>query len=543
MTRRKVGSIPALWQGATMRILALAAALLVPSSALAGGLFTPDTGIVGLGRGGANVARADDLVSGLYYNPAGLWQLDGLSVQGGVHLLRTNVWFERAGGEGVYNIDDSGALIEGSLDEPFPRTQSLPYVRPIPEGGVAFGFDRPNLTIALGVYAPIAPIQAWPRYSPARYRVTTQELIQGNISLSAGWRIWDWLAVGASFQLLLMQLNEQFAASADFLGGEELDEDPQWDVLTTFSADSIRPHFNVGVMVMLTPWLRIAASFEPPYRFEGKGSLRLSGAVGEDFFEGPAGQLLDGDGPVVVEGTDEVDLQFGMPGRLRVGVGIEPVPDVFEVELDFHVELWRGSGDIVASGISVPLFHVGDDVDGPVPLDEYLETRNACGIIDCSTAGLYEGAGGTGIIADPASFRSTWSVRLGGSVTPLPALRLRFGGLYEAPATTEENLSVIMLDSHKFVAGGGLSFRPWAGDGIGPPIEIHVSYAHVFYLPRTVDAGVSKGRTHALEGVPTNPIDAGRYGGSADMVGLSVAAHFGRMAERAKAAKAGPDPS
>ncbi len=523
--------------------------LLTPAPALAGGLFTPDTGIVGFGRGGANVARADDLVSGLYYNPAGLYQIDGFSIQGGIHLLRTNFWFERAGGEdGIYNVDDDGNPIEGSESEPFPRTEKLPHIRPIPEGGFAFGFAKPDLTIALGIYAPIAPIQSFPRYGPGRYRVTEQELIQGNISLSAGWKICDWLAVGASFQLLIMQLNEEFAASSDFLASNTgvQDEEPQWDVLTSFTADDLRPHFNVGVIVFPTSWLRIGASFEPAYKFVGKGSATLSGTLGEEFFAGAGGAFIEGDGPIVPEGEDDdIDVETGLPGRIRVGVNVEPVQDVFELELDFHVELWRGSNDVRASNIDIPLFHNGDDVDEPKALDRYLEEDRvgACAQIDCTTVGIYRGENGDGNVVVPGNYRSTWSLRLGGSVTPVPILRFRFGGLYEAPATTEEDMSLTMLDGHKFLAGAGVTFRPWADEEMGPLVEIHFSYAHVFYLDRTVSADVSRGRTKALEGVPVNAIDAGTYGGSADMVGLNIAAHFGRMAAYDKARRQGGDDS
>ena len=63
-------------------------------------MYTPDIGIVGFGRGGAYVTRASDLMGGMYYNPAGLYQLDGFNLEGGLLLLRTNRWFERTGGDG-----------------------------------------------------------------------------------------------------------------------------------------------------------------------------------------------------------------------------------------------------------------------------------------------------------------------------------------------------------------------------------------------------------------------------------------------------------
>ncbi len=521
-------------------VLALLLTVVSAGSAVAGGLHTPDTGIVGLGRGGANVARAEDLVSGLYYNPAGLWQIDGLSAQGGLHLLRTDVWFDRAGGEGIYNVDDDGVPIEGSLDEPFGRTHKLPHTRPIPEGGVAFGFDRPDLTIALGLYAPMAPVQSFPEYGPGRYRLVEQRLTQGNISLSVGWRIVDWIAVGASFQLVLMRLEQTFKSSSDFLAvtSGELTEDPQWDVTTGFRADDLQPHFNVGVLLMPLPWLRVAASFEPPYRFEGEGTASLDGTLGEPFL-GALPESLGGGTPIVARGRDdEIVVRTGLPGRLRVGVSVEPVRDVLEVELDFDVEIWRSSGDVVASDLEMSLTHSGDDVDEPVPMDEYLDSRGLCGLVDCATTATYAGETGDGTITMPTDFEDTWSLRFGGEVRPLPALGLRFGAAWEAPAARLQTQSLAMLDGHKVLAAGGLSLRPGAGQEHGAVMELHVSYGHVFYVPRTVDGAISRGRTKALEGVPTNRIDAGTYGGWANMFGVNLAAHFGAMHRRRAASNA-----
>ncbi len=196
-------------------------AVLLAAPVQAAGLFSPDTGIVGMGRAGAYVTRADDLIGGLYYNPAGLFQLDGFNFEGGLLLLRNSRWQQRPGGDGgedgagIYNLDDSGAIIDGSLDEPFPRINNIPNFRPIPEVGFAFGFKKPDLTIAFGLYAPLAPTQKFSEFGAGRYRLIEQELIQGNFSLAVGWKPLPFLAVGASFQLLVMKLTESFKASSD----------------------------------------------------------------------------------------------------------------------------------------------------------------------------------------------------------------------------------------------------------------------------------------------------------------------------------------
>ena len=301
-----------------MRRFALCLLLLVvPLPASAGGLFTPDVGSIGLGRGGAWTGRASDVVGALYYNPAGLWQVDGWTVSGGLNLHRTHRTFQRADGPAG----------------PYELTESTPHVRPIPEVGIAWGLPKPDLTIALGLYAPPAPIQRFDPDGPGRYRLIDQELIQGNIALAVALRPVPWLSFGASFQLLLMELTESFKASAAVLatGDETNEEDPDWDVTANFTANSVQPYFNVGVMVMPLPWLRIGVSFEPPYKFNGKGHATLDGVVGT---ESSTLELL-GEGALHVVGADDdITITAGLPGHLRFGIDLDESRPRFDEGLE-----------------------------------------------------------------------------------------------------------------------------------------------------------------------------------------------------------------
>tara|TARA_Y100001968_G_C19433254_1_gene758205 strand:- start:739 stop:2349 length:1611 start_codon:yes stop_codon:yes gene_type:complete len=524
------------------------AALLLPGAApvQAAGLFTPDTGIVGLGRGGAMVTRADDLVSGLYYNPAGLHQLDGFHFEGGLLLLRHQRWQQRPGGDGgedsggIYNLDAEGRPIEGSLSEPFPNIENQPNFRPIPELGFAYGFKDPDLTLALGLYAPLAPTQRFSATGPGRYRLIEQELIQGNFSLSASWKPLPFLAVGASFQVLVLRFSQSFTASADFLaGGDAYNvEDPQWDITAGFTATRVRPHFNVGALLMPTSWLRVGVAFSPPYRFDGRGSARLDGVLGEQYFAGPAGSI-SGPEPIHVSGHDpEVEVNTGLPGQLRFGVGFEPVAGVFNFEVGAQIELWRGAGDVVASAVDMPLYYdAPEDQLDPVALDQHLDGRGICAVLevrglDCATLAIYRGAEGDGTVTIPAAFDNAFSVRFGGEVRPLPVVGIRFGYLFETPAIPVATQSLTMLDSNKHMASAGVSLSFGAGQGRSSVVDLRLSYAHIFYETRTASLEDSLGRTLTLQGVPANPVDAGEFGGSADLLGLNVGVHFGEIAAR-----------
>jgi len=516
-----------------MRLSALAAIwlLCLPAQAVAGGLFTPDTGTIGLGRGGAWVARASDVPGALYYNPAGLWQVDGWTMAGGVNLYAAQRSLQRTDGP-----------------EEYAPTSMRYRLRPHPEVGIAWGLPKPDLTFAIGLTSPLAPIQDWALDGPGRYRLIHQTVRQGNFHFAAAIRPVRFVAFGVSAQLVYMDLVETFAGQADLItpDDEPNPENPDWDVLAEFSAVSIRPQVSIGVMVMPTPWLRIGTSFEPPYRFRGQGSARLSGSVGGE----SNAVALFGDGPIHVVGEDDdISVDIGLPGRLRFGVDVEPIPQRLSFGLDVHVEIWNGTGDITATGVDMPLMYDDPDDDLPAePLVDYLYRSGLCPPasilgVDCgdgssnppgagSSLETYRGDGGS--ITVPADFRDAVSVRFGVEGTPHPALALRLGYLIESPSIPLETQSLTAHDGWKNMLAGGLSLRLGARQtGDRPLVELHVTYAHLWYDDRVVAGDVGRGRTTVVEGVPANPIDAGTYSASVDQVAFGATVHFGAIGQRA----------
>src|SRR5262245_46834598 len=112
-----------------MKYLSLAAVLLVPGTAAAGGLFIPGTGPQAQARAGAFVAKADD-PSALFHNPAGFAQQDGWVVHVGANLVdyhisfdRDGVWEQAAGANISYAGDDYAAV----EDESSPKIGLGPF--------------------------------------------------------------------------------------------------------------------------------------------------------------------------------------------------------------------------------------------------------------------------------------------------------------------------------------------------------------------------------------------------------------------------------
>ena len=70
--------------------------LLLPSLALANGFAINEMGTKAVGMGGAFAAQADD-PSAVYYNPAGIVQLEGTQVSGGMGFILPRASFRSNG--------------------------------------------------------------------------------------------------------------------------------------------------------------------------------------------------------------------------------------------------------------------------------------------------------------------------------------------------------------------------------------------------------------------------------------------------------------
>ena len=82
--------------------VAMVAGLAVASVAHGGGQFVGDTGAQGMQRAGAFTAKADDATA-LYYNPAGLGNVQRPQLFVGLNLVHMAQAFERSGSYGVSN--------------------------------------------------------------------------------------------------------------------------------------------------------------------------------------------------------------------------------------------------------------------------------------------------------------------------------------------------------------------------------------------------------------------------------------------------------
>lgn len=156
----------------------LAVCLLGMASTLgATGFRLPDQDAFATGRGEAFAATADN-PSAIYYNPAGITQIQGHSFRAGIYAIDLEPTYQSGAGASFRNRD------------PLHAAPQLFYV---------FSPEKFPLSFGLGVYAPFGLGIKWAHDTGFRTVGTEASVASTTISPTVAWKITDTLSIGAGF--------------------------------------------------------------------------------------------------------------------------------------------------------------------------------------------------------------------------------------------------------------------------------------------------------------------------------------------------------
>jgi long-chain fatty acid transport protein len=205
----------------------------------ADGFRLPDQDAFATARGEAFVATADN-ASAVYYNPAGLSQLEG--------------WNFRAGIYGIY--------LPMSYESPNGRTYD--NKKPLQAAPQIFGAYKPEgspFTFGLGIYAPFGLGLKWPQDSGFRTVGTESQLTYLSFNPVVAWQISPKLSVAAG-----MTVNY---ASADLRSG--LVWPDQHNDEFRFKGDGWDVGYNLGVLWRVHEKVSLGVSFRSSTSFDLDG--------------------------------------------------------------------------------------------------------------------------------------------------------------------------------------------------------------------------------------------------------------------------------
>lgn len=156
------------------RLLTLALLVCSPAVGLGAGFRLPDQDAFATARGEAFAATADN-PSAIYYNPAGLTQLEGWHTRGGVYTISLQPSYRAPGGGKFRNQTEWHA---------------------VPQLFTAYGPEKLPLAFGLGLYAPYGLGIKWPQDTGFRSLALQSKLKYMTLNPVIAWEVLPTLSLG-----------------------------------------------------------------------------------------------------------------------------------------------------------------------------------------------------------------------------------------------------------------------------------------------------------------------------------------------------------
>lgn len=455
--------------------------LFISSTAAAGGYFVGPIGGQAVGRGGAFVAKANDL-SAAYYNPAGFALVKGTRLQLDNKFSYNTVEFQRE------PIVDA----MGGPTTTFAPVTNTPKFQPLdPLLGVATDFGLSDFAFALVAYANSGVSQMqFPQDGGQRYMMTERNGIFINYSLNAAWRPTSNFAIGISPQVVAVpELSYQLVVN----GGPSLDiaypVTNTYDVLATVRGkDLFTLNAIVGAWFQANPSLEFGLSAQVlPSKIATEGPISVQFTNPDLTLQQPT---LERDG-VPANG---VSIELPLPQWARFGVRYvgrdAKLVETFDIELDLLYERWS-----VAERFTV--------------LTDGLEADSTAATVELGT------------IQVEKQWQDVFGVSLGGDYALLDNLDVRAGAYYETAVSKPEYTNV------DFATGAQIGLTAGGTLAVG---GLSISLGYEYRFQPDVTTTTANGQVRQVVPSKTNPaampvVNGGTYRANSHsaMLGLAYA--------------------
>jgi len=408
------------------KVLAVLVVLLFSaSSAMAGGFRLPEAGAKAMGMGFAFTAQAND-PSAIYFNPAGIMQLEGNNVKIGLTYIKEN-GATFTGTTPITTLSGTGVQSETQKDLDF-------YV---PN---AFFTRRasPNFAYGIGIFVPFGLGQEYENRSTSIFRnqITKIDLMTFVINPTVAYKVNDVLSIGAGIDYMygkaeLANTPAVFIPSVGIVNLYKLDLDGDGDAWG----------YNVGALLTPVPSWKIGVSYRSQFKLDIKdGDVDLSGIDNNVPFvpigPGITAATVFGGTSFTTKGSTVVNI----PATLDLGVAYTRGGLTLEVDADWT--FWSSYKSL--------------DID--IRDNNLLLTDSP----------------------NPKNWDDTLAIYVGGEYRAVDWLALRLGFRYDPTPVPAETMGPELPDADKlyYCAGAGFNFSNWT---------IDVAYMYVDKRDRTAN--------------------------------------------------------
>ncbi|HZR18343.1 MAG TPA: outer membrane protein transport protein [Verrucomicrobiae bacterium] len=280
-------------------VLALLFSVGAASKLGAVGARLPNQDPEGIARGDAFAATADN-PSAIYYNPAGITQLEGVQVRAGLYLISADSSF----------TSPTGAKAQTDTSfQPVPQLYAVDTLQNLP------------LSFGLGVYAPYGLAIDWGDQNPFRTVVERGRLLYACVNPVIAWRIVPTLsvAIGPTINYSQASFKQGFSAinPNDFFH---------------FKGDDVAFGFNAGIRWEPLPQLAFGVNYRSSTTEDYHGTTET----------GPTGPF-----PYFPETPTSASIYF--PQYVAGGISYRPTKN-WNVEFDLDWTEWSKLKQVVFKG-------------------------------------------------------------------------------------------------------------------------------------------------------------------------------------------------
>ena len=281
--------------------LAAVASTILPT-ALAEGFRNPPAGAFSLARAGGRIAQVDNPEAATH-NPANMVDVEGFAFEPSITFVHLDVQYRGDGGG------------EAETRDPFKYLPNFFFTAPIQENRLSAGlavttpFGLSNEWEKTGKFADPNPATSW-RYAAPFFT----EMFTVNVNPSVGYRVNDWLSLGAGVSFYWSELTFKQFFPGMLLG---LPSDPEFKA----QGDGVGIGGNAGLTVNLTERQRLALTFRAPFEIEYEGDLDIGN------------QAAAAAAPLGATSRSDFRSEIEFPLILAAGYGIE-LTDSIRLEAD-----------------------------------------------------------------------------------------------------------------------------------------------------------------------------------------------------------------
>lgn len=297
--------------------LTVVAGVMLPEVGRSIGVRIPNQSPAAIARANAFTATADD-ASAVYYNPAGITQIQGHEVQvGALNYMGINTSYESpTGGD----------------------TQSRFEVLPIPQLYYAYTPSNSPVSLGLGLYSPFGLAVKWPETSGFRSIAIESRLTYLTMNPVVAWKVHPTLSVGAGPTVNYSKI--------EFVRGLFAPND-----IYSFKGDDLSFGFNVGALWQpLEKW-----SFGINYRGSSRSHFKGDSSYANSPFPFP-----------VANSTTKASIEF--PQIIVAGVSYRP-NELWNFEFNIDYTEWNQLNTVMLEGTSAMFGPVTGGADLGLQLD------------------------------------------------------------------------------------------------------------------------------------------------------------------------------